>query len=114
MWYLKGTRDFGITYSKFEDPIDPLHRYSDASFTNNNDHTSVSGYNFIKSGGTITWGSKKQNVVALSSTEAEYISMSDVTRDALWLQSLFSELGYTQSELTLIRGDNLGTLEPVQ
>ena len=59
----------------------------------------------------ITWGSKKQNIVSLSSsTEAEYISMLDAARDALWLWSLYSELGYYQPEPTLIRGDNLSAL----
>ena len=64
----------------------------------------------MKAGGAITWGSKKQNIVSLSSTEAEYISMSDAARDALWLRSLYSELGYPQPEPTLIKGDNLSAL----
>jgi hypothetical protein len=101
MQYLKGTRNYGITYSKIDGPDDPVHGYSDASFANNNNCMSVSRYNFM----TSWWHnhlSKKQNVVSLSSTEAEYISMSDAVHDALWLQSLYSELGYTQLELTLI------------
>lgn len=85
MRYLKGTRNYGITYTKIDDPIDPVHGYSNASFTNNNDGMSVCRYNFMKAGGAITWGSKKQNIVSLSSTEAEYISMSDAVHDALWL-----------------------------
>ena len=110
MRYLKGTKNYGITYSKTENPNDYIHGYSDSSFANNFDRTSVSGYNFMKAGGAITWGSKKQNIVSLSSTEAEYISMSDAARDALWLRSLYSELGYPQPEPTLIKGDNLSAL----
>ena len=64
----------------------------------------------MKAGGTITWGFKKQNMVSLSSTEAEYICMSDAAHNALWLRSLYSELGYTQPELTLVCGDNLSSL----
>ena len=108
--YLKGTRDYGITYSKIEDPNDYVHGYSDASFANYHDRTSVSGYTFMKAGGAITWGSKKQNTVSLSSTEAEYVCMSDAARDAIWLRSLYSELGYTQPEPTLVRGDNISAL----
>jgi hypothetical protein len=85
MQYLKGTKNYGITYSKIEDSNDHIHRYSDASFTNNSYHTSVSGYIFMKAGGMIIWGSKKQNTVSLSSTEAEYICLSDAACDALWL-----------------------------
>jgi len=110
MRYLKGTINYGITYSKIEDLNDYVHGYSDASFANYHDRTSVSGYNFMKAEGAITWGSKKQNTVSLSSTEAEYICMSDAARDALWLRSLYSELGYTQPEPTLVRGDNLSSL----
>ena len=103
MWYLKGTKNYGITYSKTENPDDYVHGYSYSSFANNFDCTSVSGYNFMKAGGVITWGSKKQSIVSLSSTAAEYISMSDATCDTLWLWSLYSESGYYQPEPTLIR-----------
>ena len=110
MQYLKGTKNYGITYSKTENPDNYVHRYSDSSFANNFDCMSVSRYNFMKAGGVIMWGSKKQNIVSLSSTEAEYISMSIAACDTLWLWSLYSELGYYQPEPTLIRGDNLSTL----
>ena len=52
--------------------------YSDVSYTNNDDATSISEYVFIMSGGTITWGSKKQTSVSLSLTESEYIALADV------------------------------------
>ena len=64
----------------------------------------------MKASGAITWGSKKQNTVSLSSTEAEYICLSDAVQYALWLQSLYSELGYTQPESTLICGNNFSSL----
>ena len=85
MCYLKGTKNYGITCSRTDDLNDYVHRYSDASFTNNDDRTSVSRKSFMKAGGAITWGSKKQNSVSLSSTEAEYICLSDAACDALWL-----------------------------
>jgi len=73
--YLKGTKDIGITYSKPESESVTSQNnfvgYSDASFTNNYDCTSVSGYAFTSTRGVITWGSKKQNVVSLSTTETD-------------------------------------------
>ena len=48
MQYLKGTKNYGITYSEIKDSNDHIHRYSDASFANNSDRTSVSSYIFIK------------------------------------------------------------------
>jgi transposase InsO family protein len=110
--YLKGTKSLGITYkakcANAKNNI--LTGYSDASFANNDDRTSVSGYTFISSGGAITWGSKKQSVVSLSTTEAEYICLSDAARETTWLRNLFKELGYDQTEATLIYGDNEGSL----
>jgi len=111
--YLKGTKDLGIIYkikySKNRREND-VTGYSDASFANNDDRSSISGYTFLVSGGAITWGSKRQNVISLSTTEAEYICLSDATREAIWLRNLFKELGYEQKEPTLIYGDNLGSL----
>ena len=112
--YLKGTKDIGITYSKPESnnvtSQNDFTRYSNASFTNNYDHTSVSGYAFTSAGGAITWGSKKQNVVSLSTTEAGYICLSDAVHEATWLCNLYAEIGYPQKEPTLVYGDNLDAL----
>src|ERR1700679_4325537 len=112
--YLKGTKNVGITYSKpeAEDMVNQngIIGYSDASFANNYDRTSVSGYVFIAAGGAITWGSKKQNIVSLSTTEAEYICLSDAAREATWLRNLYAEIGFPQEEPTLVYGDNLSAL----
>jgi len=56
------------------------------------------------------WGSKKQSVVSLSTTEAEYICLSDAAREVTWLRNLYKEIGFEEKELTLIYGDNEGAL----
>ena len=106
--YLKGTKTLGITYTNSQNTN--FIGYSDASFANNYDRTSVSGYVFLLAEGAITWGSKKQNTISLSTAEAEYISLSDATREAIWLRNLYAELGYPQQEPTLIYGDNQSAL----
>jgi hypothetical protein len=115
--YLKGTKYIGITYSKPEsENMESANNfinftgYSDASFANNYDRTSVSGYVFTAAHGAIMWGSKKQNIVSLSTTEAEYVCLSDAARVATWLCNLYVEIGFPQEEPTLIYGDNLGAL----
>jgi hypothetical protein len=112
--YLKGTKNMGITYSKSESDSmisqNNFTGYSDASFTNNYDRTSVSGYVFVSAGGAVTWGSKKQNIVSLSTTKAEYVCLSDVACKATWLCNLYAKIGYLQKEPTLVYGDNLGSL----
>lgn len=88
--------------------------YADAAFANADESKSVSGYVFLEGGGAITWLSKKQSVVALSSTEAEYIALSEASREACWLRSLYEELGFKQVYPTLIKGDNNGAIAMAQ
>jgi len=110
--YLSGTKDYGITYraDKPESGENHFKGYSDASYANNEDLTSVSGYVFLMNGGAISWGSKKQTDVALSSTESEYIALADTTREAVWLCNLLKGLKYDQPKPIMIYGDNSGSL----
>ena len=106
--YLAGTKNFGITYSKTADNPDNniFHGFANAAFTNHDDHKSTSGYIFLAAGGAITWKSKKQMTIALSSTQAKYVALSEAVHKACWLWSLFDELRYPQEHPTLIKGDN--------
>jgi transposase InsO family protein len=113
--YLAGTKSHGITYHKYHpqrvlDGKNLFHGYSDAAFRNADDSKSTSGYVFQMAGGAITWRSKRQSTIALSSTEAEYVALSEAGREACWLRSLFEELGEKQTLPTLIRGDNDGSI----
>jgi len=80
------------------------------AFTNADDYKSISGYTFLANGGAITWGSKKQTTIALSTTEAEYVALAEAARDGMWLHYLYDELGYTQPDPILILGDNDGSI----
>jgi hypothetical protein len=110
--YLAGTKTLGITYrgSQDENKSNLFHGFSDAAFANQDDGKSTSGYVFLASGGGITWKSKKQSIIALSSTEAEYVALSEAGREALWLRNLYGELGFTQTNPTIIKGDNEGSV----
>jgi hypothetical protein len=70
----------------------------------------TSGYVFLAAGGAITWKSKKQTMIALSSTEPKYVALSEAGRKACWLQNLFEELSYSQEFPTLIKGNNDGSI----
>jgi hypothetical protein len=75
--YLTGTKSLGISYSKFpRDYADTnlFHGFADAAYANTDDYKSTSGYVFKAAGGAITWQSKKQTTIVLSSTEAEYVA----------------------------------------
>jgi Reverse transcriptase (RNA-dependent DNA polymerase)/gag-polypeptide of LTR copia-type/Integrase core domain/GAG-pre-integrase domain len=110
--YLAGTQDHGIIYSKSAINIDKnvFYGFADAAFANHDDLKSTSGYVFLSSGGAITWKSKKQTTIALSSTEAEYVALSEAAREACWLRNLYEELGYSQDFPITIKGDNDGSI----
>ena len=79
--YVKGTVGEGLGYN-------------DASY--GSDHETKkrrSGYVFLSAGAAVSWGSKLQDVVALSSTEAEYMAMGHTVQEGLYLQMLELEMG---------------------
>ncbi|XP_038891618.1 secreted RxLR effector protein 161-like [Benincasa hispida] len=89
--YILGTVDHEIHYKRNVDNV--LVGYSDSDWGGNvDDFKSTSGYVFNISSGVVLWASKKQDVVALSTTEAEYISLSAASCQALWLRKLLHEL----------------------
>jgi hypothetical protein len=92
--YVAGTKDYGITYTNkpYESQGKNLaFEYSDAGFANTNDHKSISGYVFLSHGGAIMWGSKKQAMITLSSTKAEYVALSEASREATLIQSILGQ-----------------------
>jgi hypothetical protein len=110
--YLAGTKNFGIIYSKNASDTNGniFYGFADAAYANNEDNKSTSGYIFLAAGGAITWKSKKQTRIALSSTEAGYVALSEAGREVCWLKNLFLELRYSQNSPILIKGDNDGSI----
>jgi hypothetical protein len=88
--YLKGTRTLRITYGG---GITEIIGFSDADWgAGVDDQHSVSGYLFQINGGPVSWSSKKQQIIALSSTEAEYITLTHASKEVVWLRSLLGEI----------------------
>ena len=107
--YLKGTINHGILYR--QDGSDKCIGYSDADWAGDlSDRKSTSGYIFMLSGGAISWSSRKQKCVALSTAEAEYIALSGATQECIWLRQLEAELGSSSEGPTLIFEDNQSTI----
>ena len=95
--YVKGTAGEGLGYSPGEDLA--ACRYSDASYGSDQEtKKGRSGYVFLSAGAAISWGSKLQDVVALSSTEAEYMAMGHAVQEGLYLQMLQLEMGIKPEE----------------
>ena len=92
--YLRGTSSYCIT---FDGCSDKVCGYVDSDFAGDLDkRRSTSGYVFTFAGGPISWMSKLQSIVALSTTEAEYVSASHACKEAVWLKGLLGELGQFQ------------------
>ncbi len=91
--YLRGTSNYKLVYQHGVTDGDDLVGYVDADWGSDvNDHKSTSGYVFKLAGGAISWSSKKQGCVALSSTEAEYVAGAHAAKEAIWLGRLFAGL----------------------
>lgn len=88
--YLKLTKDLRLKYTADNES---LKGFADADWAGNPaDRKSVTGYCFKLSGATISWESRKQTTVALSSTEAEYMALSEACKEAIYLRNLIREL----------------------
>ena len=70
--------------------------YCDADWASHADRKSVSGYVVTIAGGDVAWSSKKQNSVALSTAEAEYIPATHAAKQVLWHRSLSNEVKIPQ------------------
>ncbi|PHT70769.1 hypothetical protein T459_25873 [Capsicum annuum] len=85
--YIAGTSDHGIWYSKVTSFT--LTGFTDSDYAGNiDDRKSTSGFLFNLGSGAISGSSKKQEVVALSTSEAEYIATTSAACQAVWLRRL--------------------------
>ncbi|CAL9028469.1 unnamed protein product, partial [Prunus brigantina] len=85
--YLKGTTDFGIFFKKKRGPI--LTGFTDSDYVGDlDDRRSTTDHVFMMGSGAISWASKKQHVVTLSTTEAEFVSAATSACQAIWLRMI--------------------------
>ena len=101
--YLKGTPDHGITYRGIEPTTaqPPLLAYCDSDWAQDLDtRRSVTSYTFLLCGAAISWQSKRQHTVTLSSVEAEYQAAVQAAKEAIWWRRFLAALGHNMSEPT--------------
>ncbi|KAH7465285.1 Retrovirus-related Pol polyprotein from transposon TNT 1-94 [Fusarium oxysporum f. sp. matthiolae] len=113
MRYLRGTCDFKL---EFRGDIRPLTGYTDSDWAGDTEtRRSTAGYIFNVGSGAISWAAKRQQSVALSTCEAEYMGQTQATKEAIWLRTLLKELlgglnATDQIAATIIYGDNQGAI----
>ena len=89
--YLKGTMNLKLTYRKTD--MKYVEVFCDSDWAGDHEtRKSTTGYMLFLGGAAIGWSSKKQQTVALSSTEAEYMALTQATKEAIWILRLVNEL----------------------
>ncbi|XP_042006029.1 secreted RxLR effector protein 161-like [Salvia splendens] len=97
--YLQGTRDYGIWYTP--ESFSKLIGYTDSDWGGSTDDMkSTSGYTFSLGSDIFSWSSKKQDCVAQSSAEAEYVAAALTTSQAIWLRRILGYMGEHQENPT--------------
>ena len=92
--YLRGTTEKCLTFRREELKLEG---YVDSDFTGEVDHRrSTTGYVFTMAGTAISWMSQLQKIVTISTTEAEYVAVTESSKELIWLQGLLAELGFDQ------------------
>ena len=112
--YLRGTSDHYILYDGKSTVKGPV-IYSNADWAGDpSDRKSTTGYTAILSGAAISWSSKKQSTVALSSTEVEYIAAACATQEATWIQTFLSKIGHPLKKPIPLYVDNQSAIKLIQ
>ena len=106
--YLVGTSNYILQYGSSNN----TGGYSDADWGSGHDRRSVGSFVFLANGGAISWASKKQTSIALSTTEAEYMSMTQAAKEIVWLRVLPDEIGAFKhiDSMSQLHADNQGAI----
>ena len=115
--YLQGTKDYALVFRQpvaVPAPSNALVGFSDSSWGDDLDkRRSSGGYIFQLYGNSITWSSKLQKCIALSSCEAEYVAIASACREGLWMCNLLDSLQLFKDQQIVLHlfGDNQGSLK---
>ena len=110
--YIKGTLEKKLMYTKSQHGLEIV-GYSDSDWASAKDRRSTTGYCFSlnQQGPPISWKSKKQHTIALSTCEAEYMALTAATQEAIFLKMLSKDFGLITTEPIQIYGDDQGSLQ---
>ena len=112
--YLQGTKDLGICYNRAQGNLSML-VWIDSSWREDPDNSrSTNGYLVLMAGTPVAWKSAKQQFVALSSTEAEYIKQAMAVTQTMWTRGLLKKLqinGTIPKGATVVYANNQGAIK---
>ena len=109
--YLKGSINVKLCFRKSSEPLN-LFGYCDSDWAGSEDRKSLSGYCYrlCKNGPLISWKTKKQNVVSLSSCEAEYTALTFVMQEGKFLSQLLADFYGREKTIFHLFVDNQGAI----
>jgi hypothetical protein len=87
--YLKGTKDLRLVYGGERKGLEG---FTDADGMSQEHRRAISGYAILIDGGAVSWSSKKQELVTLSTTEAKYVAMTHAAKEIIWLRQFLGEI----------------------
>ena len=109
--YLHSTKDIGLVMTrKGNDDNVMITGYCDSDYATEGDRKSITGYTVNLNGNTVAWKSKKQSCVTLSSTEAEYVAMSQCVTEMVFIRNLLHDMKVTIMEPMVLFEDNQGAI----
>jgi hypothetical protein len=112
MRYLKGTVSLGLCYTAEEESVPAIVGYSDADWAGDRaTRRSTTGFVFMMCGGPVAWRTRLQRSVALSTTEAEIMGLSETFKEGVWFRRLATDLAILQENVpSIIHEDNQGAI----
>ena len=109
--YLSGTRDQALTYGG---EVHDLLGFTDADGASQEHRRAISGHAFLFNGGAVSWSSRKQELVTLSTAEAEYVAATHASKELIWLRRLKGDLSTPLTTATPLYCDNQAALRLAQ
>ena len=111
MRYIAGTENLALKFKHQSNEEFKLAAFSDADWAGDaKDRKSTSGMVITVNGSIVAWASKKQTSIALSSTESEYIALSQCGKEVKWFRQILEELGMKVNGPTVLFEDNSGAI----
>lgn len=112
--YIKGTAECGIRFASDKMNL-RINAYSDADFAGDTaTRKSTTGYVIMLNNSPISWGARKQRIVTLSTTEAEYVAASETIKDLIWVDRLITNLLSGGYEKPVVRIDNQSAIRLIK
>ena len=106
--YLRGTYDQAILYQHVDVLVDTLWGWVDSDWAADVDsRRSHTGYIIMLNGGAVSWKSRRQDCVSLSTSEAEYVAAGQCGQEVYYMREILRDFGYAQTAPTHIYQDNL-------